>query len=264
MRISRFCAAASLLAAVAFVSPASGQTADADNALSPEQEKAIEGVIERYLEKNPEVVIRAIQAMQQRRRMAQVEAGRRALKAHAEAVYRNPDSPVSGNAKGDVTIVEFFDYRCGVCRRVHPLVTEMMKADPNLKRVYKEWPILGPESVFASRAALASRYQEKYFQFHDALMEAQVPLNEITILQIASKVGLDTDRLQQDMKKPEISAIIDRNYRIAEALNLNGTPSFVIGDQLLRGARDLQSMQQMVANARKAGTGHGGPAKASN
>lgn len=214
---------------------------------------SIEKIIREYLKKNPEIVVEAIEAYREKQRAAEEAAVRQTLAARKDELNNDPNSVVGGNPNGDVTIVEFFDYRCGVCKRVHSVVAQMMERDPQIRRVYKEWPILGPDSVFASRAAIASRKQgdNRYLAFHDAMMESRRALTNKTVLDIAGRVGLDKAKLQKDMASPEVEEIIQRNYALAASLKLNGTPSFVIGDQLLRGARDMDTMLQMVRNARK-------------
>jgi protein-disulfide isomerase len=218
--------------------------------LSPDQTKAFQSVIRQYLLNNPEIIAEAIEALQKKRALAETNAGKAALRSQRSALFSDPDSPVAGDINGDVTVVEFFDYRCGVCKRVHPIVDNLMKGDRKLKRVYKDWPILGPESVFAARAALASSAQGKYLAFHDALMEARGRLNKNAVLKIAEKIGIDRQILVRDMDNAEITKILRRNYQLAEALKLNGTPSFVIGDRILKGGRDLETMRQIVADIR--------------
>ena len=218
--------------------------------LSEAQKKEVEGVIQEYLLKNPEVITKAIEVLQARQREEEEKATQAAMVANRSQLFNDPTSPVGGNPNGDITIVEFFDYRCGVCKRVHPIVGKLMEGDAKIRRVYKEWPILGPDSVLAARAALASRKQGKYLVFHDAMMEARLRLNRDVIMRIAKRVGLDTARLVRDMEDPEISRVLQKNYALAEALKLNGTPSFAIEDTLLRGGRDLSTMQKLVADAR--------------
>lgn len=244
-------AAAGALAIALFVlSPA---VVAAQDAVTPQNKAAIEKVVRDYILNNPEIVVEAIEALRERRRLAEANADQEFLRANAEQIYNDTASATDGNLKGDVTIVEFFDYRCGVCKRVHPIVKELMKGDPNIRRVMKEWPILGPNSVVASRAAIASRKQgdKLYFAFHNAMMEAKANLEMGTVMRIAKSVGLDTDQLSTDMKDPAINGIIQRNYALAENLKLNGTPSFLIGDRIIRGGQDLESMRQLVAIARQ-------------
>ncbi len=224
--------------------------ASASEQISPDQKKAFEGVIRDYLLKNPEIIAEAIQALQKKRDLAEANASRAVLQSQQAALFNDPESPIAGDRNGDVTVVEFFDYRCGVCKRVHPIVDSLMAGDSRLRRVYKDWPILGPQSVFAARAALASRTQGKYLEFHNALMTARGKLDKNAVFKIAEKVGIDHQRLVRDMDSAEITKTLRRNYKLAEALKLNGTPSFVIGDQILKGGRDLATMRRIVADIR--------------
>ena len=232
-------------AALAAASPAR-----TDGALTPDQERAVKTLVRDYLLTHPEIVGAAIEALRKRREDAKRDDELATLAAHRSELLHDRDSPVGGNLRGDVTVVEFFDYGCGVCKRVHPIMARLMEGDRGIRRVYKEWPILGPESVFAARAALASRAQGRYLAFHDALMEARGRLDRDAVLTIAGRVGLDRERLVRDMEEPETMDAIRRNYRLAEALELDGTPSFVIGDVVLRGGRDLETMRRLVAAAR--------------
>jgi protein-disulfide isomerase len=239
------CAAAAAVAAGNFGAPASAQSE-----FTPEQRRAMHEVIRSYLLENPEVIADAIRMLEEKQRMAAEQDAKLALNTHRRALFDDPATPSQGEANADVTLVEFFDYRCGVCRRVYPVVANLMSSDRKIRRVYKDWPILGPESVYAARAALASRYQNKYIEFHHALMESRVNLTEQTILDIGVRAGLDKAQLLRDMERPEIEAQLRRNFELADALKLNGTPSFVIGDNVVRGARDLQTLRNLVAEAR--------------
>jgi protein-disulfide isomerase len=227
--------------------------AHAQSKMAPDQKKAIEEVIRAYLLENPELLVEALDSLERRKAEAEAAAVQKVIAARRDDLIRDPGSPVSGPSDGDVTLVEFFDYRCGVCRRVHPIVAKLIDSDKKIRRVYKEWPILGPKSIIAARAALASRQQGKYFAFHNALMEAPGDMDEAKMMSQARKVGLDVARLRRDMKSREIDDILRRNFKLADALKLRGTPSFVIGDQLLRGGRSLDTMREFVARARKPG-----------
>ncbi len=213
----------------------------------------IERIVRDYLLKNPEIVIEAIEVYKRRAEAAERAEVQRVLTEKRDLIRNDPTSPVGGNPKGDVTVVEFFDYRCGVCKRVHDTVAELVRSDGKIRRIYKEWPILGPQSVAAARAALASRKQGKYIVFHDALMKHRGALGMDQILGIAKGVGLDPDRLRKDMGSPEIDSVLRENYALAEALKINGTPSFVIGDRLIPGAMDLNGLREVVREARKKG-----------
>jgi len=207
--------------------------------------------VREYLLKNPEVIMEALQILQERQRAAEAENLKRTIAERHDELVNDPSAPVGGNPSGDVTLVEFFDYNCPYCRRVAPTVAEIVAADADLRVVYKEFPILGPGSTFAARAALAAQRQGKYAPFHEALMAAGQSLDEAQVLEIAAGVGLDTRRLEQDIRDPAIQEAIARNLQLANALGITGTPSFVIGDRVVPGAVDLRTLQGLVARARQ-------------
>jgi protein-disulfide isomerase len=204
-----------------------------------------------YLLTHPEVIMEAVQILKSREQAAQAEAVKAAIAAHAEEILEDPASPVGGNPSGDVTLVEFFDYNCHYCRGVDPTIIELRRADPGLRMVFKEFPILGASSELAARAALAARRQDKYVPLHDALMRAEQPLTEERILAVAGGVGIDVSRLKRDMADPAIAQAIARNRDLAAALGINGTPGFVIGDQLVPGVVDRTTLEGLIAKARK-------------
>lgn len=239
-----------LILAAALALPAAAAVGAAE--FTDAQRRAIEAVVEDYLARNPEAVERALRALADRREAEEARAAAEAVETHSRELFDSPAIPVGGNPDGDVTIVEFFDYRCGVCRRVHPVIAELVASDGGIRLVYKEWPILGPDSVFASRAALAARAQGKYVAFHDALMKRRGGLTRAAVLDAAAGIGLATDRLRRDMEAPEIAEVLARTDAIAEALGFEGTPSFLVGRQLLQGGRDLATMKRLVAEARAA------------
>ena len=226
--------------------------ADGKNVSKPDT-KAVEKIIRDYLLKNPKIVIDAMEAHRRNLAAKEERAIRHTIKARGKDLRHDPDSVVGGNLLGDVTIVEFFDYRCGVCKRVHPIVDQLVKRDGKIRFVYKEWPILGPQSVFASRAAIASRKQgdDKYLDFHNRMMATRQALTADAVIKLAVSAGLDPAQLKGDMSAPEIDKILRRNYSLAQSLKLSGTPSFLIGDTLLRGARDADTMLNLVRDARK-------------
>jgi protein-disulfide isomerase len=207
--------------------------------------------VREYLLKNPEVIMEALQILQQRQRAAEAENLKRTIAERGEEILNDPAAPVGGNPAGDVTVVEFFDYNCPYCRRVAPTVTELEEADPDLRLVYKEFPILGPGSQFAARAALASRRQGKYVPFHNALMRATDQVTEATVMETAREVGLDIEQLRADMQDPAIQEAIGRNLQLASALGITGTPSFIIGEEVVPGAVDLRTLQSLIARARR-------------
>jgi protein-disulfide isomerase len=206
--------------------------------------------VRRYLTENPEVIVEAMQRYEARRAVAARDEIKIALAEHEVALLRDPASPVGGNPQGDVTLVEFSDYNCPYCRRVAPVLAEAEAADPMLRIVYKEIPILGPDSVYAAKAALAADRQGKYMAFHRALMSAKGVAAEGLILAIAAKLGLEVARLKADVEDPAIQAAIDRNLALSRALRITGTPSFVVGSEIARGAIDLEAMQALIREAR--------------
>jgi protein-disulfide isomerase len=226
-------------------------SASAQRAVSEPGLDEFEQRVRDYLLKNPEVIMEALQILQERQRAAQAENLKRTIAERSAEILNDPAAPVGGNPSGDITLVEFFDYNCPYCRRVAPTVTDLVEDDPNLRLVYKEFPILGPGSQFAARAALASRTQGKYLAFHEALMSAGQQVNEDSVIDIARRVGLDVERLTRDMGDPEIEAAIARNLELANALGVTGTPAFVIGDQVVPGAVDRAILEGLITQARR-------------
>lgn len=222
----------------------------APDALSVHQAKQVEDVLEKYLETHPELVTRAIERVDEKKKAAAVEMQRAVIKANAAALFNDPADQVLGNPKGDVSIVEFFDYRCPYCKRAMPTIMETVKADGNIRLVLKEFPILGPNSVLATRAALASIKQDRYAPFHTAMLASQSALDENAILSIAAANGIDIVRLAVDMKAPAIETEIRKTYQLAETLKIEGTPAFIIGDTLIPGALDRATLEKFVKAAR--------------
>lgn len=203
-----------------------------------------------YILAHPEVVMEALQSLDAREREAAAKEAKAALAAKADEVFRDPASPVGGNVSGDVTMAEFFDYNCPYCRQVAPIMAQAVADDPQLRIVYKEFPILGPDSVFAAKAALAAQQQGKYAVFHKALYDAKTRVTEAVVLKVAAQVGLDIPRLKTDMQHPDIQAAIDKNAQLAQALGITGTPGFVVGDQIFPGATNLDTMKKLIEQAR--------------
>ena len=216
--------------------------------LTPQEVKrlALEAIIE-----NPEIVMEAVALLQSREEAARQEGARATLTSEADAFLVN--APVIGNPDGDVAVIEFFDYNCPYCRRAKPVLTELMDADPGVRIVGREWPILGEGSVFAARAALAAREQELYEPFHWALMGMSGPAERTSVLRVAEEVGLDVERLLGDMETPKVDAHIAESMRLAELLGFSGTPSFVVGETLLPGLVDVETLSDAVTLAREDG-----------
>lgn len=213
----------------------------------------IEQVVRDYLLKNPEIVVEALRNYEQKQQAESRRAATAALAANRDALERDPRAPVAGNRDGDVTVVEFFDYRCGYCKKVTPTLQALLKADPKVRVVFKEFPILGPESQQAAQAAQAVWKIEpaKYLPFHVALMESRGALDEARILEIARSVGIDTAKLKGAMADKAVAEKLSDNLALAQALQIGGTPAFVVGDQLLPGAVDLETLQEAVRTARE-------------
>jgi protein-disulfide isomerase len=232
---------------VAAVPPRARAAAD----FTPAQREALEGIIRDYLMHNPDVLIEALRGAEDKlSREADAKAEKVLSQRHSE-IFDDPATPVGGNPRGDVTIVEFFDYRCPYCKQVLSPLQALLKEDGKLRFVYKELPVLGPQSVTAAQAALAAQRQDKYEAFHTALMGVKGQITEDTIYKVAGSVGLDVDRLKQDMKAPDIGKALKANLALADALNIHGTPGFIIGSRIVPGALDLDTLKNMVADARK-------------
>jgi protein-disulfide isomerase len=217
----------------------------------PVSRDAIEQVIREYLLNHPEVIVESLRRAEQRQREAARAKSRAAVQAHRQELVQSPDSPVGGNPAGDVTIVEFFDYRCPHCRRMVPVLRTILAEDRGVRLVYKEMPILGEESVLAARAALAARAQGKYVEAHDRLMAETGPITRATVVAVLAGLGLDEDRLRGDMDAPEVVAHLARELALAQALGIDGTPAFVIGGELVVGAVDIGTLRELVVRARR-------------
>lgn len=215
------------------------------------QREAIEGIIHDYLMKNPDVLIEAIRNAEDKLNHEADAKATKVLSDRASEIFDDPATPVGGNPKGDVNIVEFFDYRCPYCKQVLPTLQTVLKEDHQLRFVYKEFPVLGPASVVAAHAALAAQRQGKYEAFHTAMMATKGQITEDTVYKVAGSVGLDVDRLKQDMAAPEIDRELKANMALAEELNIRGTPGFIVGTKIVPGALDLDALKNMIAEARK-------------
>lgn len=195
---------------------------------SPAQKVAIEKIVHDYLVAHPTVLIEATQALQiqqQKDMMSKAEAG---IKAHASDLFNNVQSPVIGNPKGTVTLVEFFDYQCSVCQRMAPTIGNLIKNNPNLRVVFKQWPIFGKVSADAAKAGLAAVKQNKFAALYEGLINNTGHLSDEKILSIAKTAGLDTVQLEKDMADPAYDKELQNNLKLAEALRLVGTPAFII------------------------------------
>ena len=235
-----------------FAGPAA--VAAAEQASGQRSVEEIEKIVREYLLRNPEVIFDAVDRHRERQKRLQAERDRAAVKQHAKELLADPDSFVGGNPDGDVTLVEFFDYRCGYCKQFASVLANITKRDPKLRVVYKEFPVLGEDSFRAAQAALAARSQGYYLEFHEALMNADGPLTDEAIMAVAKSVGLDVERLKKDMETPKVLNIIGNNHRLATALQVDGTPTLVVGDLIVRGAVPIGDLAAMIARARAKGS----------
>ena len=233
-----------ILAAVCALSLTSGVAAQT---LSEADVKkmALEAILE-----NPEIIMEAINILRAKEDLTKEHAQQQAYLDNEELLKRDPNAPVLGNPDGDVTIVEFFDYNCGYCKRAMVAMQAILAKDKNLRVVFREYPILSEGSVYASRAALASRAQGKYEEFHWALMSAQT-VDEASVMTIAEQIGLDVAKLRIDMDAPEVAEHIQTSRDVAGALQFTGTPSFIIGDEIVGGFIPQDVMEEVIADARK-------------
>ena len=203
------------------------------------------------IRENPQIIMEAVQILEAEQVAAQSQAQAEVLNNERQLLERDPNAPVLGNPDGDVTVVEFFDYNCPYCKRAMAEVQGLLDGDDNVRLVYREWPILGDGSVFAAKAALASREQGKYEEFHWALMGMQGRAEEASVMRIAEEVGLDVERLREDMEAPEIQEHIATSMRLTQALGFSGTPSFVIGDNLVPGFVEVDQLRALVEETRE-------------
>ena len=217
---------------------------------SPAADPAFEQAIRDYILAHPEVIAESLQKYQQQQEEAQKQAHAQAVRDLKPQLVNDPASPVLGNPNGDVTVVEFLDYRCPYCKAMHQPIADMIAADGNVKVVVKEFPILGDDFLFAARAALAAGKQGKYAEMHTALMTFKGKLSARDVENAATQLGLDVVRLKDDMAAPEVDQELQQNYNLAESLGINGTPAFVIGDTLIPGAIKLEDLKAHIAKAR--------------
>ncbi len=218
----------------------SGSTASPDVA---------DAAIERYIRAHPEVIEQSLQAMEAKREAEQKERQKVALKTKQNELLHDPLSPISGNPKGEITLVEFYDYRCGFCKKAASAVTELQKVDPRVRVVYKDFPILGEPSEIAAKAALASYAQGKHQAFHEALLESHADMTKESLLKIAARVGLDTKRVEADMANPKWQSVIAKNRALARELGISGTPGFIVENELMPGGLDLNGLKELIARA---------------
>jgi protein-disulfide isomerase len=221
---------------------------------SDTQRGDIETIVRKYLVAHPEVLEEAMAELSKRQAAAETEKHEASIATNAQTIFNSPRGVTLGNKDGDVTFVEFFDYNCGYCKRAMADMLDLMKTDPKLKVVLKEFPVLSEGSVEAAKVAVAVRMQDasgrKYLDFHQKLLGGRGPADKARALAAAKDAGLDTARIEKDLASPEVRATIEENMRLAEAMGMNGTPSYVIGKQLVIGAVGLEGLKEKISVAR--------------
>jgi protein-disulfide isomerase len=218
------------------------------------QRGEIETIIKNYLLTHPEILEDVSAELTKRQTAAEAQKHQAAVEKNASLIFNSPRGVMLGNKDGDVTFVEFFDYNCGYCKRAMTDMLDLMKSDPKLKVVLKDFPVLGPGSVEAAQVAVAVKMQDqtgkKYLDFHQKLLGGRGQADKARALAVAKEAGLDMARLEKDMTSPEVRATLEENFKLAEEMGMNGTPSYVIGKQVVVGAVGLDKLKEAVGVAR--------------
>jgi protein-disulfide isomerase len=237
-----------LLALALCAAPVSAQT------FSDGQRGEIETIVKNYLIAHPEVLEEAMNELNKRQAADEAAKHEASITENSKAIFDSPRNVTLGNKSGDVTFVEFFDYNCGYCKRAMSDMLDLIKSDPKLKVVLKEFPVLSEGSVEAAKVAVAVRMQDpggaKYLDFHQRLLGGRGPADKARALAAAKEAGLDVARLEKDMASPEAKATIDENFKLAESMGMNGTPSYVIGKQVVVGAIGVEGLKEKIGIAR--------------
>ena len=244
---------AAALLAIALALPAAAPAGA--QSFSPDQRGEIERIIKDYLLKHPELLQEVMSELEKRQTAADAEKHRGAIKELSATIFNSSRQVTLGNLQGDVTVVEFFDYNCGYCKRAMTDMMDLMKNDAKIKFVLKEFPVLGEGSMQAAQVAVAVRMQDKtggkkYLEFHQKLLASRGSIDKARAVAAAKEVGLDVARIEKDLASEEVKATLEESYKIAEALGLNGTPSYVVGSDVVIGAVGLKVLKEKVNTAR--------------
>lgn len=228
------------------------QALDLDS-MSKAERETFRSEIRAYLLENPEVIMEAVAVLEQREAAAQQQSDVELVEQNREEIFNDGHSWVGGNLDGDVTLVEFIDYRCGYCKRAAPEIETLLEQDGNIRLVVKEFPILGEASVLASRFAIATLQiagNDTYRDLHDALIAFNGDISEASLRRLSDGLGLETEAIFDHMDSPDVDQVIAENHQLAQKLQISGTPSFVMEDQMLRGFLPAEAMQQLAAQIR--------------
>jgi len=243
---------AAALLALPLILPAAAPAAA--QSFTGEQRGEIERIVKEYLLSHPELLQEVMSELEKRQAQAEADKHRTAIKDHSPAIFASPHQVTLGNPQGDVTLVEFFDYNCGYCKRAMADMLDLLKNDGKLKFVLKEFPVLGEGSMQAAQVAAAARMQDKtgkkYLEFHLKLLGGRGQADKARALAVAKEVGFDVARIEKDIGSDEVKAQIEESFKLAEALGLNGTPSYVVGSEVVVGAVGLGSLKEKVSTAR--------------
>lgn len=242
-----------ILAAFAALLALSAPPAARADEFNATQRADIQRIVREYLVEHPEVIQDAIAELDKRQTAAEAEKHKAAIKQYSDALFSSPRQVVLGNPDGNVTFVEFFDYNCGYCKRAMSDMLTLLKDDPKLKVVLKEFPVLGPGSVEAAQVAVAVRMQDKgkkYLDFHQRLLGGRGQADKAHALAAAKEAGFNMAQIEKDLTSPEVKETLQENFKMAEALGLNGTPSYVIGNEVVVGAVGLPALQEKINTAR--------------
>jgi protein-disulfide isomerase len=241
-------------AAVAITVLAAAEPARAQK-FTDEQRREIGTIVRDYLMKNPEVLQEVIGELEKRQAVAEADKHKAAISTHREALFNSKRQVNLGNPQGDVTLVEFFDYNCGYCKRALADMLELLKSDQKLRFVLKEFPVLGPGSVEAAQVAVAVNMQDrtgkKYLDFHQKLLSGRGQIDKAKALAAAKDVGLDMARIEKDLQSGEVKATLEESVKLAEALGISGTPSYVVGESVIPGAVGAAALRQQIETARR-------------
>jgi len=236
------------------VIPAKATTPAPPQPFSSDQRGEIERLTREYLLQHPEVLQEALAELERRQQLTEAEQRRATVKEHAPAIFDSRRQVVLGNPQGDVTLVEFFDYNCGYCKRALSDMLDLLKSDPKLKVVLREFPVLGDPSVEAARVAIGVRMQDdsskKYLEFHQKLLGSRGQADRARALAVAKEIGLDMARLERDMASPEVKTTLEENFKLADAIGLTGTPSYVVGSEVVIGALGVEALERLINAAR--------------
>lgn len=222
------------------------------NGFSTEQEKAIGEIVRKYLLAHPEILVEVSHELEKRQKAENADKQLKLISTNKDEIFHSPLDFVMGKKNADITIVEYFDYNCGWCKRALKEVSALVKQEPNVRFVMKEFPIFGEHSEYAARAAMASRDQGKYWEFHTALMKER-RVTKDTVLKVAERVGLDVEKLKKEMADPKYETAIQRNMAIAQQLGIQGTPGFIVDGHINPGYLPAAELRKLISEVRKNG-----------